>query len=199
MLEHFPGAVGLDEAGRGPLAGPVVAGAVVLPEHFNLEGLNDSKQLTASQREELAVQIKEQAVKWAVAFVEPEEIDRLNILHASMRAMELAHEQLNLEVCSIYVDGNRIPPALLGLAQAAVKGDAKIACIAAASILAKTARDAAMVEMDNQYPGYGFASHFGYPTQEHLVKLQELGPCQIHRRSYGPVQRAMQPCLTFAD
>jgi ribonuclease HII len=185
-LEHIPGAAGLDEAGRGPLAGPVVAAAVVLPEDFDTNGLNDSKQLDLAKRLELEIRIKATA-QWSVCFVHHAEIDQLNILWASMAAMERAFFSLTNPPLSAYVDGNRVPKALLGCGQAVIKGDAKIACIAAASILAKTARDRHMAEIASQFPDYGFERHFGYPTPEHLAILNQKGPCSIHRRSFAPV------------
>ncbi|OJU62911.1 MAG: ribonuclease HII [Armatimonadetes bacterium 55-13] len=195
-LEHFPGAAGLDEAGRGPLAGPVTPAAVILPDSYRLPGLNDSKKLDAAHREELEAEIKACA-QWTVCFVEPAEIDRLNILHASMAAMERCIQSLGCDPLEIYVDGNRVPRSLLGRAQAVVKGDGKIACIAAASILAKTARDRYMVEMAAQFHGYGFERHFGYPTPEHFEAIKRLGPCDIHRRSFAPVRQFDQGVLAL--
>ncbi len=195
-LEHIPNAAGLDEAGRGPLAGPVVAAAVVLPEGFDVCGLNDSKQLDLATRLELEIRIKEGAV-WSVCFVEPDEIDQLNILWASMAAMERAYFKLDVVPAQTFVDGNRVPKALLGCGQAVVKGDAKLACIAAASILAKTARDRYMAEMACMHPEYGFERHFGYPTPEHLEALRKHGPCAIHRRSFGPVAAFDQGVLAL--
>ena len=195
-LAHYPGCAGADEAGRGPLAGPVVAAAVVLPADFNIEGLNDSKKLDAAKRVMLAERIKTGAI-WHIEFAEPDEIDRLNILHASMAAMSRAIRALGVVPELAYIDGNRLPPDLPCPGEAVVKGDGKVACIAAASILAKTARDEAMVRMSEVYPGYGFEQHFGYPTPEHLAALQLLGPCPIHRRSFGPVRAFEQPCLSL--
>jgi ribonuclease HII len=194
-LIHHPGHAGADEAGRGPLAGPVVAAAVVLPEGFDISGLNDSKKLDGPTRERLADRILAGATSYAIELAEPKEIDRLNILHASMAAMSRAIAKVAPP--RVYVDGNRLPPDLACPAEAVVKGDGKIACIAAASILAKVTRDRLMVELAEQYPGYGFEKHFGYPTPEHLEALKSLGPCAIHRRSFGPVRAAEQPCLTF--
>lgn len=196
LLEHIPDAAGLDEAGRGPLAGPVVAAAVVLSAGFDIKGLNDSKQLDLETRLELEERIKRDA-QWSICFVDPGEIDRLNILWASMAAMERAF--FSLESCPMqaFVDGNRVPKALLGCGQAIIKGDAKLACIAAASILAKTARDRYMIEMARDYPHYGFDRHFGYPTPEHLSALQNHGPCAIHRRTFGPVAALEQGVLAL--
>jgi ribonuclease HII len=194
LLTHYPGAAGADEAGRGPLAGPVVAAAVILPEGFDITGLNDSKKLDMATRDALAARILAGAI-YAIEAAEPEEIDRLNILHASMAAMARAIARIAPE--KVYVDGNRLPPGLTCEAEAVVKGDGKIACIAAASILAKTTRDRLMVEYGATYPGYGFERHFGYPTPEHLASLRDLGPCPIHRHSFAPVREAAQSCLTF--
>ncbi|MFZ4507011.1 MAG: ribonuclease HII [Fimbriimonas sp.] len=194
LLRHLPDVAGLDEAGRGPLAGPVAAAAVILPAKFKRRGLNDSKQLTAEERLELEKRIQDQAI-WSVAMVSPSEIDRLNILWASMEAMRLALCGLSTAPDSAVVDGNRVPPGLPCPAEAVIKGDAKVACIAAASILAKCARDRVMVELAETYPGYGFDRHFGYPTPEHFAALRELGPCPIHRQSFGPVRDLLQPAL----
>lgn len=196
-LIHVPGAVGADEAGRGPLAGPVVAAAVILPEDFDCEGIDDSKKLDPSERVRLAERILTYAV-FAVEVADHQEVDRLNILHASMAAMGRAIGRLPKG--KVYVDGNRLPPGLHGEAEAVVQGDGKYACIAAASILAKTTRDDIMRQMGEQYPGYGFERHFGYATPEHLNALTALGPCPIHRRSFAPVRlhiSALQACLTF--
>lgn len=195
-LKHIPGAIGVDEAGRGPLAGPVVVAAVILPEKFAIKGLNDSKLLTPDQREEQAERIKLKA-KWAIVAVEPDEIDRLNILWATMAGMARAVQMIG-EQAAIYVDGDRLPHELVGKAEAVVKGDGRIACIAAASILAKTHRDALMREYALQYPEYGFESHFGYSTPGHFEALRTHGPCPLHRRSFAPVRESEQPCLIFA-
>ncbi len=192
MLERFPGCAGVDEAGRGPLAGPVVAAAVIIPHGVEIKGLNDSKKLTREQREKLEPIILEQTI-YSISFVHHEEIDELNILWASMAAMKRAVEALKQIPTRIYVDGNRVPPGLQ--AEAVIKGDGKIAEIAAASILAKTARDRYMVEISAQYPKYGFESHFGYPTPEHFKALETHGPCAIHRTSFGPVQQLLQASL----
>jgi ribonuclease HII len=199
-LKHFPGAIGLDEAGRGPLAGPVVAAAVALPRGFDRDGIRDSKKLTPKKREELALRIKEEAA-WAVSIVEVEEVDRLNILWASMAAMCRALEALPVEPEKVFVDGNRVPPGIdlnCGV-EAVVRGDDRLACVAAASIIAKTTRDRLMRQYGSIYPGYGFESHFGYSCPMHFRALRELGPCAIHRRTFAPVQEAMQACLVFAD
>ena len=199
-LKHFPGAIGLDEAGRGPLAGPVVAAAVALPRGFDREGIRDSKKLTPTRREELAERIKSEAA-WACCVVEVEEVDRLNIFWASMAAMRRSLEALPVCVEKVYVDGNRIPPDIKLDCEihAVVGGDDRMACIAAASIVAKTTRDRLMRRYGEIYPGYGFENHFGYSCPQHFEKLRELGPCAIHRRTFAPVQEALQGCLTFVD
>jgi len=190
--------IGVDEAGRGPLAGPVTASAVILDVSRPIVGLNDSKQLTEKQRDILAPQIRECALAWAVVHVDVAEIDRINILQATLLAMRSALLALKLPQTlingpfHIQVDGNKLPN-MVGLpftcsAEAIVDGDALIPAISAASILAKTARDALMLEMDEQYAGYGFASHKGYGTPAHLQALQRLGPSPIHRRSFAPVR-----------
>ena len=178
---------GVDEAGRGPLAGPVVAAAVVLDPRRPLEGLRDSKQLTASRRGELADLIRAHALAFAVAEASVAEIDQLNILQASLLAMRRAIEALSPAADLVLVDGNRLP-VLSIRARAVVGGDALEPAISAASILAKTHRDALMRGLDARYPQYGFARHFGYPTPEHLARLGELGPCAVHRRSFAPVR-----------
>ncbi|HEY3781436.1 MAG TPA: ribonuclease HII [Fimbriimonadaceae bacterium] len=197
-LKHLPGVAGLDEAGRGPLAGPVFAAAVILPKGFHYKGLNDSKQLDAKRREELAIRIKRSAI-WAVTFADVEEIDRLNILWASMAAMARALSQLSVRPEQALVDGNKLPKDLPCEAKAIVDGDAKYACIAAASILAKTARDKYMKELCPQYPEYGFSQHFGYSTPQHKRALAEFGPCEIHRKTFWPCRLSLQPELSFEE
>ncbi len=181
---------GVDEAGRGPLAGPVVAAAVILDPQRPVEGLNDSKKLSAKRREALAVAIRERALAWAVAEASVEEIDRINILQASFLAMRRAVEGLTLRPEKALIDGNRCP-ALDCPAEAIVGGDGKVASIAAASILAKTVRDAGMLLLHADYPMYGFDRHMGYPTAFHLQTLREHGPSPVHRRSYAPVAQLM--------
>ena len=178
---------GLDEAGRGPLAGPVVAAAVVLDPNRPIEGLRDSKQLTPAQRRELATRIRADALAFAVAQASVAEIDRLNILQASLLAMRRAIEALQPVVDLVLVDGNRVPPIAIA-SRAIVGGDAIEPAISAASILAKTHRDALMRALHRRYPEYGFARHFGYPTPQHLARLNALGPCAVHRRSFAPVR-----------
>ncbi|MCS6944568.1 MAG: ribonuclease HII [Sutterellaceae bacterium] len=181
---------GVDEAGRGPLAGPVVAAAVILNPHMPVPGLRDSKQLTPSRRESLAKIIQQQAIAWAVAEATVEEIDRLNILQATLLAMQRAVAQLSPPPAYALIDGKDVP-RLSVPARAIINGDAHVPAIAAASILAKTARDARMRAFDACYPGYGFAQHFGYPTAEHLAALRRLGACPLHRRSFAPVQAVL--------
>ena len=177
---------GVDEVGRGPLAGPVVAAAVVLDPARPIEGLRDSKELVASQRDELAAIIYERAAACALGRAEVTEIDRINILRASLVAMRRAVEALPLTVRLAYVDGN-IAPALRCATVTVVGGDAKVPAISAASIVAKVARDAEMIAAAAKYPGYGFEGHKGYATQVHLAALQRLGPTPLHRRSFAPV------------
>ena len=178
---------GVDEAGRGPLAGPVYAGAVILDPARRVNGLADSKVLTPERREVLAARIKERALAWSVAFASVEEIDRLNIFHASMLAMRRAVAGLGLRPAEAWIDGNACPSGLGCSAKAIVDGDAKEKCISAASILAKTSRDAEMTALHERFPQYGFDRHKGYATAEHLEALGRLGPCDIHRRSFYPI------------
>jgi len=182
---------GVDEVGRGPLAGDVVAAAVILDPEQPIVGLADSKKLTARRREILAEQIKAQALAWCVARASVAEIDELNILQASLLAMRRAVAGLPLvpEFCQI--DGNRLPTGLPCPAEAIVGGDGKVEAIGAASILAKVQRDQELVELDRRFPQYGFARHKGYPTAEHLAALAEHGVIDQHRRSYAPVRRAL--------
>jgi ribonuclease HII len=182
---------GTDEAGRGPLAGPVVAAAVILDPARPIEGLADSKKLTANRRGVLAAQIRERALAWAVAQADVEEIDRLNILQASLLAMTRAVAALNVVPELVLVDGNRLPK-LDCPARAIVGGDATVPAISAASILAKVERDRLMVMLDTRFPGYGFAQHKGYPTAVHVAALSVLGVSDVHRRSFGPVRRYLE-------
>lgn len=188
---------GVDEAGRGPLAGSVFAAAVVLdPARARIKGLADSKLLTAQVREKLSGRIKERALAWSIAVATVEEIDRMNILRASLLAMKRAVESLGMEPDEVCVDGNQLPP-IAHKCRAIVDGDRLVAAISAASILAKVARDAEMEVMESRYPGYGFAGHKGYSTPEHLAALRALGPCEIHRRSFEPVHALLQVDLPF--
>ncbi len=182
---------GIDEAGMAPLAGPVVAGAVILPKNYKLRGLNDSKKiLDAETREELAAQIKQDAVCWSFGFAEVEEIDRINIYHAGLLAMQRALQGLACLPDFVLVDARKIPHCP-SPQRGIIRGDALSASIAAASIIAKTTRDAHMLEMDTLYAGYGFASHKGYPTPEHCRALKQLGALPIHRRSFGRVREVL--------
>jgi len=185
---------GVDEAGRGPLAGPVIAAVVVLEAAQRIRGVRDSKQLSASRRTELAGRIREQAVAWAVAGADVAEIDRLNILHATLLAMRRAVEQLPFQPGHIRIDGNRAPrlPGYPGVVETVVGGDRVCPAIAAASILAKTHRDVLMEQLHRQFPQYGFAAHKGYPTRAHREALMHHGPCCAHRRSFRPVRIALE-------
>ncbi len=177
---------GIDEAGRGPLAGPVIAAAVVLPSVHNVRGITDSKQLTPSLRESLSVQIKEEAIAWGMGRSDHTEIDEINILQATMMAMKRAFEQLHVSVSLAQIDGNRAPP--LGCkTETVIKGDSKIVSIGAASILAKVERDEIMDQYHQEYPMYGFNSNRGYYAKKHVNALQKFGPCEIHRRTFRPV------------
>lgn len=181
---------GIDEAGRGPLAGSVVAAAVILDPLRPIAGLNDSKKLSEKKRDALAVLIRERAIAWFVASASVEEIDRLNILHATMLAMQRAVAGLAVRPVSAMVDGNRCPKLDIPC-EAIIKGDGKIASIAAASILAKTVRDTEMLALHGRYPMYGFDRHMGYPTAAHFKSLEEHGASPVHRRSFGPVARQL--------
>jgi ribonuclease HII len=190
---------GVDEAGRGPLAGPVVAAAVMLDPARPIEGLTDSKKLSAKRRERFDERIRNEALAFAVARVEPDEIDRINILQASLAAMVRAVAALPVAAQAVRVDGNRAPD--FGVpAEALVGGDALDPAISAASILAKVDRDRLLVAMEDEYPGYGFAAHKGYGTRGHLEALTRLGPCPAHRRSFAPVRAAAdQGRLVFGE
>ena len=179
---------GVDEAGRGPLAGPVFAAAVILNVRRPLQGLRDSKLLTAAARERLAIDIRGAALAWSVAFADVAEIESLNILQATLLAMRRAVEGLALAPGKVLVDGNQCP-RLACKVVAIVRGDRDVPAISAASILAKTARDALLVDLDALHPGYGFARNKGYGTPEHLAALDRLGPCPIHRRTFAPVMQ----------
>lgn len=182
---------GVDEVGRGPLVGNVVAAAVILNPEKPIQGLADSKKLSAKKREQLYIEIKEKALAWCVASATPQEIDELNILHATMLAMKRAVEGLQLQPEFVYVDGNRCPD-LNCPSEPVVKGDSKIAEISAASILAKVDRDLEMTQLDQQHPDYGFAKHKGYPTPLHFEALKKYGPLPEHRRSFRPVRELLQ-------
>lgn len=182
---------GIDEAGRGPLAGPVVAAAVILDPERPIAGLNDSKKLSEKRREALAAEIKEKAIAWGIAWATVEEIDSLNILQATLLAMQRAVARLGTAPVAALVDGN-VCPGLNCPVSAVVKGDGSVAPIAAASILAKTSRDAEMLRLHGLYPDYGFDRHMGYPTVLHMTALRAHGATPIHRRSYAPVRAVIE-------
>jgi ribonuclease HII len=182
---------GTDEAGRGPLAGNVVAAAVILNPDETISGLDDSKKLTEKKRLLLAAKIKQKALAWSVVSISPQQIDQMNILQASLFAMRTAAENLKLRPDHVFVDGNKTLPDCFCDNTAIIKGDSRVAEISAASILAKVERDAQMLELHKQYPAYGFDKHKGYPTKLHREVLNEIGPCPEHRRSYAPVRDVM--------
>ena len=182
---------GVDEVGRGPLAGPVVTAAVILDRSNPIEGLTDSKKLSEAQREQLAIEIKEKAICWALGRAEVEEIDRINILQATLLAMQRAIAGLEQKPEFVLVDGNRCP-SFHCPAEAIVKGDLRVPEISAASIIAKVSRDNEMAELNLQYPGYGLEKHKGYPTRAHIEAMTNLGVTPIHRRSYAPVRKVME-------
>jgi ribonuclease HII len=182
---------GVDEAGAGPLCGDVVAAAVVLDPNNPIDQLNDSKKLSEKKREMLFPIIKEKALAYCIARCSAQEIDDINILNARMLAMTRAIEGLNMQIQHALIDGNRLPKDLPCAGTAIVKGDALVASISAASVLAKVQRDHDMVELDKQYPQYGLAKHKGYPTKAHLEALQEYGPTEIYRKTYGPVKKLL--------
>lgn len=184
--KHFQLIAGVDEVGRGPLAGDVVAAAVILDPDKPVPGLNDSKKLSEKKRNDLFPLIQQQALAFAIGRASPQEIDQINILQASLLAMKRAVEQLGIQPDFIYVDGNRLPQWPYD-AFAVVKGDSKVLSIAAASILAKVTRDSELIELDKQFPDYGFAQHKGYPTLVHMEALKRLGPTPVHRKSFRPV------------
>ena len=184
---------GVDEAGRGPLAGPVVVAAVILDADRPIRGLDDSKQLKEAEREKLYGRIVERALAWSVIFVDHEEIDRINIFQATMQGMTRSLLGLSVPPGHALIDGNRLPKQLPCPATALVGGDALEPAISAASILAKVSRDRFMVTQDSQYPGYGFAKHKGYSVPDHMAALSRLGPCAIHRRSFAPVKAWFEP------
>jgi len=182
---------GTDEAGRGPLAGNVVAAAVILDPEAPIEGLDDSKKLSEKKRLSLADEIKQKALSWAVVSITPQQIDEMNILQASLFAMRTAAENLDVSPAHVFVDGNKILSDCFCETTAIIKGDSRVAEISAASILAKVERDAQMLELHEQYPEYGFDRHKGYPTKAHREVLSDIGPCPEHRRSYAPVREAI--------
>lgn len=192
LMGQYQVIAGVDEAGRGPLAGPVFAAAVILNPAQPIPELMDSKKLTAKKREALAIQIKAQALAWCIASASTAEIDALNILQATMLAMRRACAQLPSQPEFILIDGNRVPADLMVPARAVIKGDDLVPAISAASILAKTARDAACLVMHERYPHYAFDQHKGYGTQLHKARLEQFGPCPEHRRSFAPVRQLLQ-------
>ncbi|WP_223669591.1 ribonuclease HII [Kangiella shandongensis] len=182
---------GVDEVGRGPLAGPVVAAAVILDPEQPIEGLADSKKLTEKRREALAEEIKEKALSWSISRADVEEIDQINILQASLLAMKRSVETLSHQPELALIDGNHCPELDCAM-EAIIKGDSKEPAISAASILAKVARDNEMKAMEGKYPGYGFAKHKGYPTKQHREAIMKLGITDIHRKSYAPIQQQLE-------
>ena len=193
--EQFSRIAGVDEVGRGCLAGPVVVAAVILDPNRPIKGLRDSKKLSAKKREELAEEIKEKALAWSVAAMGPEVIDKINILQATLEAMKAAVEKLPVEPDFVQVDGNKLPK-WKWLSEAVVKGDDKVERISAASIIAKTTRDAYMCKIAKLYPQYGFEHHVGYGTAEHIKALKAYGPTPIHRRTFAPVREVINGLST---
>ncbi len=193
--EQFSRIAGVDEVGRGCLAGPVVAAAVILDPNRPIKGLRDSKKLSAKKRDELAQEIKEKALAWSVAAMGPEVIDKINILQATLEAMRAAVEKLPVEPDFVQVDGNKLPK-WKWLSEAVVKGDDKVEWISAASIIAKTTRDAYMCKMAELYPQYGFEHHVGYGTAEHIKALKAYGPTPIHRKTFAPVREVIDGLST---
>ncbi len=180
---------GVDEVGRGPLAGPVVVAAVILDATKPIAGITDSKKLTEAKREALYPQIIEQALAYKIVRLDHQEIDRLNILQATMLGMRLAIEGLSITPDKVMIDGNKAPDGITIPMETVIKGDSKIEAIGAASILAKVTRDREMVTSEDLYPGYGFAKHKGYPTKQHMQAIESLGPCPIHRMSFAPLKQ----------
>lgn len=195
MSKSFRFVAGVDEAGRGPLAGPVVCAAVILDPVKPIAGLGDSKALSGKKREQLFPLIQELSLAWKIIFIEAADIDRLNIFKATMEGMRRAVNDLSIKPQHALIDGNKIPPGLSCSAEALVKGDARETCIMAASILAKVARDAYMLKLHEQFPQYDFARHKGYPTVAHFAALKLNGPCPEHRRSFAPVRELIDVSL----
>lgn len=183
---------GVDEVGRGPLVGDVVTAAVILDPNNPIEGLTDSKKLSEKKRLALFPEIQEKALAWAIGRCSPQEIDELNILHATMLAMKRAVEGLSVQPDHVLIDGNRVPPQLAMPGSAVVKGDLRVAQISAASILAKVVRDSEMEELDKQYPEFGFAKHKGYPTKAHLAAIEKYGVIDSYRKSFKPVKLVLE-------
>ena len=188
MSKNLRLVAGVDEAGRGPLAGPVVCAAVILDPKKPIDGLGDSKALSEKKRQELFPLIQQQSLAWKIIFITSTEVDHLNIFKATMEGMRRAVSELVIAPHHALIDGNKIPPGLPCSAEALVKGDAREPCIMAASILAKVARDAYMLKLHEQFPQYDFAQHKGYPTAKHFESLKLHGPCHEHRRSFAPVR-----------
>jgi len=193
LFDNIDGVVlaGVDEVGRGPLAGPVIAAAVILDPENPIQGLMDSKKISEKKRNILAIEIREKALAWAIGRAEHDEIDSINILQASLLAMKRAVESLTIKPELVLVDGLNCPKIIYKV-EAIIKGDSKIPAISAASIIAKVARDNEMIALDSQYPGYGFSRHKGYPTKMHVAALKELGVSSIHRKSFAPVKQLLE-------
>ena len=189
FLNKYKIIAGVDEAGRGPLAGPVVAAAVILDLSNPIIGLNDSKKLTVKKREQLYYEIVDRAISWKVSIVSAHIIDEINILQASLRAMQNAVLALDVKPDICLIDGNKVPSEIAHFSKAIVKGDGKIASIAAASIIAKVTRDRIMIDLHKKYPEYNFAQHKGYPTKEHLEAIDKFGILDSHRKSYKPIRQ----------
>ena len=196
-LDHSDLVAGVDEAGRGPLAGPLAVAAVILDPAWPIAGLDDSKKLSEKKREALYPQIIEHALAYCIVLIEPEEIDRINIFQATMSGMSRAVAGLPLAAHAALIDGNQLPKDLPCPGRAIVGGDALVPAISAASILAKVTRDRLLVTMEATYPGYGFAKHKGYGTAQHLAALQRLGPCPQHRRSFAPLRVMLEQGVLF--
>ncbi len=188
LREEFSVIAGIDEAGRGPLAGPVVVAAVILPKNLRINGLNDSKKISEKKRDFLFEEIIEKAVEYQIVRIEPAEIDEINILQATLKGMTICAENLTLRPDLCLIDGNKVPEKIKEYSRYIVKGDAKYASISAASILAKVTRDRIMIEMDKIYPEFNFKKHKGYPTKNHFEALEKYGVTPIHRKSFAPVR-----------
>jgi ribonuclease HII len=193
LFDNIDGVVmaGVDEVGRGPLAGPVIAAAVILDPENPIRGLMDSKKISEKKRNILAIEIREKALTWAIGRAEHDEIDSINILQASLLAMKRAVESLSIKPELVMVDGLHCPDISYKV-EAVIKGDSKVPAISAASIIAKVARDNEMIALDSQFPGYGFSQHKGYPTKMHVTALKELGVSSIHRKSFAPVKQLLE-------
>ena len=190
QFKHLEFYAGIDEAGRGPLAGPVVAAAVVLNPEQAIDGLADSKKLNANKRKEICIEIKRNAIAWGIGFSSASEIDKINIHQATLKAMQRAYEAMNYQVDNVFIDGLYCP-TISSNCTAIVKGDQKILAISAASVLAKVTRDIEMVQHHHTLPQYGFDQHKGYPTVQHILALNKYGPCCLHRKSFKPVKECL--------